>query len=82
MHFPGVAEALRYVCSEEDGSLLTQHTQIACAATANTTQENGYAFMVTEPLSLVLATDVRSQKALFHIKMHDPNATTAWETPH
>ena len=60
MHFPNVAEALRYLRSEEGGSLRIQHTQVTRAAKANATRD-GYAFTFDEPSSLVVASPARSQ---------------------
>ena len=61
MHFPNVAEALYYLCSEEGGPLRIQHTQVTWAAKANATQ-HGYAFTFDEPSSLVVASPARSQR--------------------
>ena len=61
MHFPNVAEALRYLRSEEGGSLRIQHTQVTRAAKANAIRD-GYAFTFDEPSSVVVASPVRSQR--------------------
>ena len=61
MHFPNVAEALRYLRSEEGGSLRTQHTQVTRVAKANATGD-GYAFTFDKPSSLVVASVARSRR--------------------
>ena len=61
MHFPNVAGALRYLRSEEKGSLRIQHTQVMRAAKANATRD-GYAFTFDEPSSLVVASPARLQR--------------------
>ena len=61
MHFPNVAEAVRYLRSEEGGCLHIQHTQVTRAAKANATWD-GYAFTFDEPSSLVVASPPRSQR--------------------
>ena len=61
MHFPNVAEALRYLRSEDEGSVRIQHTQVARAAKANATRD-GYAFTFDEPSSLVVAPPARPQR--------------------
>ena len=48
MHFRNVAEAVRYLRSEEGGSLRIQHTQVTRAAKVNATRD-GYAFTFDEP---------------------------------
>ena len=58
MHFPNVAEALRYVHSEDGVSLCIQYTQVARAAEANATRD-GYAFTFDEPSSFVVAPPAR-----------------------
>ena len=53
MHFANIAEALRYLRSEDGGSLRIQHTQFARAAKVNATGD-GYAFTFDEPSSHVV----------------------------
>ena len=60
MHFASIAEALRYLRSEDRGSLRILHTQVARAAKANATRD-GYAFTFDEPSSYVVASPVRRQ---------------------
>ena len=61
MHFASIAEALRYLHSEDGGSLHIQHTQVARAAKANATQD-GYAFTVDDASSHVVAFPARLQR--------------------
>ena len=61
MHFASIAEALRYLRSEDGGSLRIQHTQVARAAKANATRD-GYAFTFDEPSSHAVASPARPQR--------------------
>ena len=61
MHFANIAQALRYLRSEDGGSLRIEHTQVARAAKTNATRD-GYAFTFDEPSSHVVASPARPQR--------------------
>ena len=61
MHFANIAEAPRYLRSEDGGSVRIQHTQVARAAKANATRD-GYAFAFDEPSSQVVASPARPRR--------------------
>ena len=61
MLFANVTKALRYLRSEDGGSLRIQHTQVARATKAHATRD-GYTFTFEEPSSQVVASSPRSQR--------------------
>ena len=61
MHFLNVAEALRYLRSEEGVSLRIHHIQVTRVAKANATRD-GYAFTFDEQSFFVVASPALSQR--------------------